>query len=124
MFAIIQSNFFNIIKWTLYIGLCGLSVIFMSKVLNEYFSKKCSFLTYEESMNELPTVTFCFTPPNGNIKTYQYESDFNIEYHWLLSNKNLGFLKEGGIHKLCITMCIQILIDSNSTKNTDNNYAK
>ena len=106
--SLIKANFFNIIKWTLYFGLCGLSVIFMSKVLKEYFSKKCSFLTYEESMNELPTVTFCFTSPNGNIKTYQFELDFNIEYHWLEPHKNLGFLKEGGIHKLCITKILKI----------------
>ena len=38
-----QDKYFQVIEWTLYFGLCGVSAIFMNGVLEKYLSRKTSF---------------------------------------------------------------------------------
>ena len=92
-----QAKYFQVIEWILYFCFCGLSVIFMHGVLDNFFSGKTSFSQSEETIKELPTIMICFSKPNISQSEYKYRSDFKIEYK--ISDKNWNpettFLKEG-----------------------------
>ena len=75
-----QAKFFQIIEYILFFALCGLSGVLMYGVLDKFFSGKTNFSQSEESIMELPTITFCFSNHNSSIKKYEYGSNFKIEY--------------------------------------------
>ena len=56
-----QDKYFQVIEWTLYFGLCGVSAIFMNGVLEKYLSRKTSFTQSERPIKELPSVLLCFS---------------------------------------------------------------
>ena len=93
-----QVKYFQIIEYILFFGLCGLSGVFMHGVLDKFFSGKTNFSqSQEESITELPTITFCFSKPNKSITKYEYGSNFKIRY--MIIDKNILkydsiFLKE------------------------------
>ena len=93
-----QTKYIQVIEWTLYFGLCGLSVFFMLGVLDNFFSGKTSFSQYEEPIKELPTVMLCFSKSDSGSTRYEYGSDFKIQYEVLYMNtfrNQSDFLKEG-----------------------------
>ena len=71
---------FKIIECTLFLFLCGLSVVFINGVLNKFISRKTSFTQSEAPITELPTVVVCFTNPNSKKTYYEYGTDFDIVY--------------------------------------------
>ena len=71
-----QDKYFQVIEWTLYFGLCGVSAIFMNGVLEKYLSRKTSFTQSERPIKELPSVLLCFS----NSRNYVYGTDFRIKY--------------------------------------------
>ena len=98
--------YFQFIEWSLFIGLCGLSAFFMHGVLDNYFSRKTSFAQSEESVTELPTITFCFPESNSPNIEYRYGIDFVIEYKLFYRNANTDsiFLREGSFTKTNVPM--------------------
>ena len=89
-------NFFEVMEWILFFGLCGLSAVFMWEVWDKFISGKSSFTQSEEPINELPTITMCFSS-NGKFdgdSEYQYALDFKISYHVDVGIP-FGFLKLG-----------------------------
>ena len=75
-----QTKYIQVIEWTLYFGLCGLSVFFMYGVLEHFFSGKTSFSQYDEPIMELPTIMLCFSKSDSMKTEYEYGSDFKILY--------------------------------------------
>ena len=92
-----QLKYFKVIEWTLFLGLCGISAIFMWGVLEKFFSGKTSFTQVEEPIKELPTITLCLSMPDSRKIEYQYGKDFEITYRISAENSRYSIiLKEGG----------------------------
>ena len=92
-----QVKYFKFIEWTLFLGLCGISAIFMWGVLEKFFSGKTSFTQVEEPIKELPTITLCLSMPDSRKIEYQYGKDFEITYRISAENSRYSIiLKEGG----------------------------
>ena len=75
-----KVKFFNLLDWTLFFGLCALSVYLMIEVFEKYIFKKSNFARSEESITELPVITFCISTNTENGKEYQLGKDFNATY--------------------------------------------
>ena len=91
-----QTKYIQVIEWTLYFGLCGLSVFFMYGVLEQFYSGKTSFSQYDGPITELPTFMLCFSKSDSGVTEYEYGSDFKIKYEIIYKTDNVGaFLKEG-----------------------------
>ena len=62
----------------------------MKEVIQNYFSEATSFKIYDETMNELPSITFC---PLQVTNTLQYGKEFIIKYSFdgiiLMEGKNM-----------------------------------
>ena len=89
-------NVLKVMEWILFFGLCGLSAVFMWEGWDKFISGKSSFTQSEEPINELPTITMCFSF-NGKFdgySDYQYTLDFKIFYHVDVGTP-FGFLKLG-----------------------------
>ena len=91
-----QTKYIQVIEWTLYFGLCGLSIFFMHGVLDKFFSGKTSLTHYDVPVRELPTIVFCFSKSDSGKTEYEYGSDFKIKYE-IYHNSNISgaFIKEG-----------------------------
>ena len=76
-----QTKYIQIIEWTLYIGLCGLSAYFMHGVLDKFFSGKTSVTQSQEPLKYLPTFMLCFSNSDLRKIKYEYGTDFIIQYH-------------------------------------------
>ena len=63
-----KVKFFNLLDWTLFFGLCALSVYLMIEVFEKYIFKKSNFARSEESITELPVITFCIECHNIEAK--------------------------------------------------------
>ena len=75
-----QDSYFKFLNWILYLCLCGLSAFFMWGVLENYISGKTSYSQSEEPMEELPTITLCFSNKDSIKTTHEYGLDFKIKY--------------------------------------------
>ena len=96
-----RINYFKILEWSLFLGLCGISAIFMQGVLNKYFSGKTSIAQSESTITELPTVVLCFTIPNSRTTDFEYGSDFKIKYSVTVSSgESAIFLEQGKYAKV------------------------
>ena len=72
---------FKIIKWLFYIGLCGVSTIFMKEVLEKYFSKATTYkLSQEEELWESPAITICPQVSPEKIEEFQIYRDYEIHF--------------------------------------------
>ena len=85
-------KYFQVIEYILFFCLCGLSIVFMRGVLDQFFSGKTSFSQSEEPIKELPTIVICQQPKrNSNItkvhSSYFFKADFEIlnVFEWQLS---------------------------------------
>ena len=76
-----QTKYIQVIEWTLYFGLCGLSVFFMYGVLEHFFSGKTSYSQYDEPITELPTIMLCFSKSDIGVTKYEYGYHFKIYYY-------------------------------------------
>ena len=70
MFSDKQLKFIYIFEKVLFIGLCGLSVLFIKGVLEQYISRKTSFTQSQLPITELPTITICFSESQITFMDY------------------------------------------------------
>ena len=92
MQATSQVKYFKVIEWTLFLGLSGISAIFMWGVLEKFFSGKTSFTQVEEPIKELPTITLCLSMPDSRKIEYQYGKDFEITYRISAENSDYSII--------------------------------
>ena len=94
--ASIHEIYFTALEWILFIGLCGLSLFFAEGVVDKFLAAKSSFAQSEESIQELPRFTLCFTKPELPRTNYVYGKDFKIKFEsGLVTNRKSVFLEEG-----------------------------
>ena len=75
--TISQHRVFKFLEWILYIGLSIVSGWFASGVVLQFFSKKTSFLQYEEKVTQYPVVTIIWMDQvSAELKT----EDVVIQY--------------------------------------------
>ena len=89
------SKYIQAIEWTLFVGLCGVSMVFMYGVLDKFFSGKTGFAQSEERIKEIPTIVICFS--KSRKTEYEYGLDFEIEYAIAVNgyDSNSTLLREG-----------------------------
>ena len=77
-----QDQFFKIVEWMFFIGMCGISLFFMiwGDVLTKFFSEDTSFKVYKEQITERPSITLCFKHANFSPSEYVIHEDFEITY--------------------------------------------
>ena len=67
-------NIFKILEWIFYIGLCIISLFFMSETWIKFNTKMSSFAQSEEPITKHPTIVICFLPG----KDFTYGKEFTI----------------------------------------------
>ena len=67
-------NIFKILEWIFYIGLCIISLIFMSETWIKFNTKMSSFAQSEVPITKHPTIVICFLPG----KDFNYGKEFTI----------------------------------------------
>ena len=70
-------NIFKILEWIFYIGLCIISLFFMSETWIKFNTKISSFAQSEEPITKHPTIVICFLPG----KDFTYGKEFTIISH-------------------------------------------
>ena len=91
-----QAKYIKVIEWSLFLGLCGLSAIFMWGVLDKFSSGKTSFTQVEEPIKELPTITLCLSMPDSREIEYEYGTDFEIKYEISAENSKHSIILNDG----------------------------
>ena len=71
---------FEIVKWSFYFSLCGVSTIFMKEVLEKYFSKATTYKVSQEELRESPAVTICPQVSPEKIEELQIYRDYDIHF--------------------------------------------
>ena len=97
MGTIQKAKYFQIVEYTFFLSLCGLSVFLMYGVLDKFIAGKTSISQSEKSLKELPSITMCFSKPDARITEYEHELDFTIQYG-IIDRKledHFIYLKEG-----------------------------
>ena len=88
-----QAKYLKLLEWILFFGLCGLSALFMWRVIDKFFSHHTSFTQYEAPIKELPTITICFIKPYSRNTSYEYGLDFIIQYYIQAKNPDgIGYV--------------------------------
>ena len=67
-------NIFKILEWIFYIGLCIISLLFMSETWKKFNMKITGFAQSEEPITKHPTIVICFLPG----KDFTYGKEFII----------------------------------------------
>ena len=80
-----KDTFFEILEWTLFIGMFIVSMTLTWKVLEQYNSKATSFQVFQEEITKHPTITMCFEKwreDGTEFKTVmEYEKNFDIKIY-------------------------------------------
>ena len=83
-----QEQFFKILEWVIFLGMCGISLFFMiwGDILTKFFSEDTSFKVYKEPIVERPSITLCFKNSNFLPSDYKIHEDFEITYEDIILN--------------------------------------
>ena len=66
MCTISQDKVFKFLEWIFFIGLCIVSVWFVSGDLKQFYTNKTSFAQYEEKITEYPVITIALYSQNAS----------------------------------------------------------
>ena len=92
----------HFVDWTLFLGLCFISLNFIWEVIEQYNSKDSSFKVYDVPITEHPTITFCFFKWRNNGTKFESQmklgEQFKIKIYF--DDDTKVYLNELGRHKI------------------------
>ena len=92
----------HFVDWTLFLGLCFISLNFIWEVIEQYNSKDSSFKVYDVPITEHPTITFCFFKWRNNGTKFETQmklgEQFKIKIYF--DDETKVYLNELGPHKI------------------------
>ena len=93
-------NIIKIVECILYLTCLSASAFFLYGAFEKYVNAKTSFSVRREPIRRFPVITLCFSGPNSTKTSYEYGSDFSIEYViWTGGSPPIyTFLNEGKNH--------------------------
>ena len=79
-FSITSDTLFSFLLWTLYLGLCFVSLWFSSGVVDNYLSTITSFSQSEGICEDRPVISIVFIKATSVVDKLQYNKNIHIRY--------------------------------------------